>query len=81
MPDINMSNHRISNPPCKDCADREVGCHSTCKAYIEWVKYEKTKYEIVNSRRSADYIATDYSITGVEKRKKGLRKWHRNRRG
>jgi hypothetical protein len=23
-------------PPCKDCTDRTVGCHSKCKKYIEW---------------------------------------------
>ena len=21
--------------PCKDCGDRHVGCHSSCKKYIE----------------------------------------------
>lgn len=22
--------------PCKECADRKVGCHSTCPKYTEW---------------------------------------------
>lgn len=22
--------------PCKDCSDRELGCHSTCKRYIQF---------------------------------------------
>lgn len=25
-------------PPCKDCPDRKVGCHSVCEKYIEWQK-------------------------------------------
>lgn len=25
-------------PPCKDCPDRKVGCHSVCEKYIEWKK-------------------------------------------
>ena len=29
-------------PPCKDCEDRELGCHSTCEKYIEFTK-EKAK--------------------------------------
>lgn len=24
--------------PCKDCPDRVVGCHSTCKRYTEYAK-------------------------------------------
>lgn len=24
------------NAPCKDCPDRHPGCHSTCKAYIQF---------------------------------------------
>lgn len=26
----------LRDNPCKDCADREVGCHSTCQSYKEW---------------------------------------------
>lgn len=22
--------------PCQECADRKVGCHSTCPKYTEW---------------------------------------------
>ena len=22
--------------PCKDCSNRELGCHSTCKKYIQF---------------------------------------------
>lgn len=22
--------------PCKDCSNRELGCHSTCKRYIQF---------------------------------------------
>ena len=24
--------------PCKDCPNRQVGCHSTCEKYIEYKK-------------------------------------------
>lgn len=24
------------NNTCKDCPDREVGCHSTCEKYKKW---------------------------------------------
>ena len=28
-------------PPCKDCPDRFLGCHSTCEKYIAYDKYRK----------------------------------------
>ncbi len=24
------------NTPCKDCKNRELYCHASCKLYIEW---------------------------------------------
>lgn len=35
--------------PCKDCGRREIGCHSSCEAYIEYAKERaaarKARYE------------------------------------
>ena len=33
--------------PCKDCAERQIGCHSTCKKYVDFRKRldEKNKLE------------------------------------
>ena len=28
----------MENSPCKDCKERQVGCHSTCEKYLEWNK-------------------------------------------
>ena len=34
-------------PPCKDCEDRTVGCHSKCTAYIEYKqKFDKWQSEL-----------------------------------
>lgn len=34
-------------PPCKDCVDRSVGCHSTCKKYKQFKEdHEKVRKEI-----------------------------------
>ena len=27
---------RVPDPPCRNCSDREVGCHSKCTRYSEW---------------------------------------------
>lgn len=34
-------------PPCKDCKDRTVGCHSKCKPYLDFKqKFNKWQSEI-----------------------------------
>lgn len=33
--------------PCKDCKDREIGCHGKCKAYAD----AKAKHSKVNKTR------------------------------
>ena len=27
---------QIITPPCKDCKERQIGCHSYCRKYIEF---------------------------------------------
>lgn len=35
--------------PCRFCMDREIGCHSTCKSYLDWKNdREKTKKRYYN---------------------------------
>lgn len=31
------------NSPCKDCEQRELGCHSTCEAYRKYVEARETE--------------------------------------
>ena len=37
--------------PCRDCKERQVGCHATCNKYIEWRKeYDRVTKGIRNRR-------------------------------
>lgn len=36
--------------PCKDCADREAGCHTRCKRYIEWT--ENRRAEMLKAKKA-----------------------------
>lgn len=42
-------------PPCKDCPDRKVGCHSTCQRYLDFRKevdrVNKIKFKEEEQRR------------------------------
>ena len=36
-----------NSSPCKECKKRQVGCHSTCQDYIQWIdeNHQKAKEE------------------------------------
>ena len=36
----------LPKPPCKNCEQRQVGCHSSCEKYIKW------KSEYVSQRKA-----------------------------
>lgn len=57
--------------PCLGCENRKIGCHSNCKAYIEFAEMTKKKNQAINmeNQRSMDHI---YGL----KRKYGKRYYH-----
>lgn len=55
------------NPPCKDCPDRVIGCHSTCEKYKAYnVEREKLWYQIRDSRMKEKQV-DDFRITATTK--------------
>lgn len=36
--------------PCKDCVNRQLGCHATCQLYIKWK--ELHEWEVKQMRKS-----------------------------
>lgn len=50
-----MSKSYDSICPCKGCAERKVGCHSTCIVYKDWLKngieIKKPYIEITKKKR------------------------------
>jgi hypothetical protein len=60
-------------PPCKDCTEREVGCHSKCQRFIEWKKREdllkEEKREV--GRALSDIIDYKRRVVVKHKRKRG----------
>ena len=63
MPNVPMSTvYRRTLPPCKDCADRHIGCHSECDGYKEWKEQEgKRKTDAVQTYRY-ERAVEDYEI-------------------
>ncbi len=48
------------NAPCQDCENRKVGCHSTCDAYITYLK----KHREIRKKeaRNNDYVGFRYMV-------------------
>ena len=60
-----------NRPPCYKCENREAGCHSTCKLYIEWKKYTSVKYEEGRLDKRRDVAFMNYKVERITKKKKG----------
>lgn len=51
--------------PCKDCQNRALGCHETCKDYAAYKKERDTE----NTKRHIEIASLDYTITMCRRRK------------
>lgn len=55
--------------PCKNCEERELGCHDRCIAYRQWKdEYTKTKIELEKITSGLEQQAGQYaSMTRTKK--------------
>ena len=44
----------VAIPPCKDCEERRVGCHSDCEKYKKWRKAKDEQYKEELEKRRSD---------------------------
>jgi hypothetical protein len=58
--------------PCKDCADRVLGCHSSCESYQAYTE----KVKALRERRIADCDFIGYQKEQIHKqvRKRNMRR-------
>ena len=51
--------------PCKDCHDRRLHCHSSCKRYIEYLIIHNQERERIQTERSSE--VTSYNRESAAK--------------
>ena len=56
--------------PCKDCKNRELGCHSSCNNYAVWKKVITAEKLHVNSKRAEQSMIRRDTIYRVSKMKR-----------
>jgi len=58
--------------PCKNCTERMLGCHSSCKRYHE----AQEIFDVIREARKRENDAHDYVISFIIKEKKKKRDRH-----
>lgn len=64
----------MTKTPCKDCPDRKIGCHDSCKKYKESVKRNRIIAE--NRRKDSQFYgyAAEQSVVFERLEQKSKRK-------
>lgn len=57
----------MTHPPCKDCTDRALGCHSGCGKYLAYHQYRS---EVLKTKQTENDIG-DYCKKAILKTKFG----------
>lgn len=60
--------------PCKDCPDREVGCHGKCEKYARYKAERNEEVEVIISNRKGYCRARPANRTSkLPRKREGLR--------
>lgn len=60
-----MSNNKDC---CKDCPEREVGCHAVCEKYLAFHEERTKTLERIREARKKDDAYIDYFLKNYRKR-------------
>lgn len=67
----------MNKAPCKDCPDRQVGCHSTCEKYLAFRKERNELNEKTYKQKEVEYADyTRYMRASREKQKQRTKYWY-----
>ena len=56
--------------PCKDCADRKMGCHSICEKYKEFKKISEEEKRIIDKKRREYNDVLGFGVKSSERMRK-----------
>lgn len=62
--------------PCKNCAERDLGCHSTCGPYIQYKEIYQRGVEAMKRERDA---VNNYVSFQIERREHARRSHHKSK--
>lgn len=56
--------------PCKECGEREVGCHAICERYKEWTDTNEAEKEELRRKKREYHAVATYMKEARERAKK-----------
>ena len=56
--------------PCKDCSDREIGCHSSCRRYIDFQYLNQKEHDEVYKRKQIMHMVSERKVRAYEKKRR-----------
>lgn len=48
--------------PCRDCAERSVGCHGECEGYLEWRKKVQAQHSAQRAYSESKRTKSDAAV-------------------
>ena len=69
---MSMTIERDRLSPCKDCRERETGCHSTCSLFIEWKEHHEKVIEAIRADKGKTFDANSFLAIQRRKYKKSI---------
>lgn len=59
----------MTKPPCKDCKQREIGCHANCDLYKHYKKEFESEKEEISKLRNKERLADDFAISSRNRKR------------
>ncbi len=59
----------MNNAPCKDCKNRSIGCHTTCKQYLDFKEQHKREMKAFYDSNAIDCALRDLRLNRCERLK------------
>lgn len=56
--------------PCKDCQEREAGCHTRCPDGLEWDRQEKARRDKISAEKAREKDYSEFKAYTVERTKR-----------
>ena len=67
-------------PPCYHCPERHIGCHATCKEYLDWCRAHGEALERRREYNVGLAVFWDSVRTQFEQERRGKRRSRRRRK-
>ena len=62
----------MTKQPCRNCTDRVVGCHSTCKKYKDWKKEDQERKDIIYKNKNKEKFYRSTATTKLHRKKRNM---------